>query len=373
MRKKGIKWILAGALAGILLVNGVLFPEEGGQARAAKITAVTNKTREEAAVWACKEMEKQGAKVQKELLKKVKEEKRISDINRVQKKNREAVFLAYHWGIMGGYSNGAYSKNRSFQGEKKITSKEWKEVKERVKNPQKRLKLSPDGQLCRSKNLPSNYKKFPYILDSYPNRYYEGDFDYEAYIGKYTEGKDYIDPVHIEKAVLTNSKTSYPMKEIRGKYEDAWKQRILQNLKTRLNVDYRTVSKDYKWLNQLQNTYYIYNDIQMDMRKTREIEEYIEKIKKNKVIIKGTVDMDSSTLYRSIFGYFMRAHIKFKVVSAEKIPENQTELIFGDHVYFKNLKKGVWREAIVDIGLGTANGYSDGFDFGVVRDNLVEP
>lgn len=238
---------------------------------------------------------------------------------------------------------------------------------------QKRLKLSPDGQLIRTTKLPANYKKFPYILASYPNSYYLGKFDYEWYEGKQVEGKDYINPSGINKSRFINWKTSYPFTEIREKYEEEWKNCILTNLKTRFNVDYRKVSKDYEWINQLRNTYYLYNDPEMDLRKTREIEEYVKEIKKNKVIIKGTVDVDSSTLYHSVFGYFMRAHIKFKVVSAEKIPEDQTKLIFGGHVNFRNLKKGVWKEAIVDIGLGTANAYSDGYDYAVVEDTLAEP
>lgn len=222
--------------------------------------------------------------------------------------------------------------------------------------------------------LPANSKKFPYILDSYPNSYYEGTFDYEWYEGKkLVEGKDYDDPANINKTAFINWKTSYPMKEVRGKYEDIWEQKIRENLEARINVDYRKLGGDYKWLNRLRNTYYIHNDPELDERVTRKIEAYMDGIKKNKVIIRGTVDMDSSSLYKSVFGYFMRAHIKFKVVSAEKMPAKQTELLYGEHINLKNLKKGVWKEAIVDIGLGSANGYSDGRDFAVVEDSIIEP
>lgn len=338
-----------------------------------KAAEMVGKTREQVAVWVSQEMKRRKETVQKDLLAIIKEEKRISDLNRISSKNREAVLLAYHWGIMEGSSNGAYSKSRSFQGSKKVTEKEWKEIKARINSPKKRRKLSPDGQLCRTTKLPKNSKKFPYILDSYPNSYYEGTFDYEWYVDKQTEGEDYVNPVNINKTKFKNWDTSYPFTEIRTKYEKAWKQCIVQNLETRLNVDYRTISKDYQWLNALRNTYYLYDDWEQDLRKTKEIEEYIEKVKKNKVIIKGIVDIDSSTLYRSLTGYFMRAHIKFKVVSAKEIPKDQTELIFGEHIYFSNLKKGVWKEAVVDIGLASANFCSDGSDFAVFTDSLVEP
>lgn len=367
--KNGIKKGGFLILAAVLILEGALMPE-----RTAVAAETVNMTREEAAVWVCKEMEKRGEKVNEALLEKVKEEKRLSDLSRINKKNREAVLLAYHWGIIAGQKNGAYSKDRSFKGSSKLTKTEWKEIKKRVEQPKKRLKLSPDGQLCRTTKLPANSKKFPYILDSYPNSYYEGTFDYEWYEGKkLVEGKDYNDPANINKTAFINWKTSYPMKEVRGKYEDIWEQKIKENLEARINVDYRKLGGDYKWLNRLRNTYYIHNDPELDERVTRKIEAYMDGIKKNKVIIRGTVDMDSSSLYKSVFGYFMRAHIKFKVVSAEKLPAKQTELLYGEHINLKNLKKGVWKEAIVDIGLGSANGYSDGRDFAVVEDSIIEP
>ncbi|MFW5670708.1 MAG: hypothetical protein ACOCM8_00210 [Acetivibrio ethanolgignens] len=341
--------------------------------RTVEAVELEGKTREEAAVWVCQEMEKQGEKKNEKLLDVIEMEKRISDLNRIKKENREAVLLAYHWGIMGGSSNGSYSKSRSFQGNQKLTLKEWKEIKVRIQKPEKRLKLSPDGQLCRMTRLPSNYKKFPYILDSYPNSYYESTFDYEWYADKLKEGKDYVNPSKMDKAKFISWNKEYPLSEIREKYGEDWKKCIEQNLKTRLNVDYRKVSKDFTWFNNLRNTYYLYGDWEQDLQKTEEIEEYIEKIKRNKVIIKGTVDIDSSTLYKSLTGYFMRAHIKFKIISAKEIPKDQRELFFGSHVYFKNLKKGVWREAVVDIGLATANFCSDGRDFAVFTDNLVDP
>lgn len=355
------------AMLTVLVLLGGIY---GNKVKAAQLEG---KTREEAAVWVCQEMEKQGEKKKEKLLEVIKTEKRISDLNRIKKENREAVLLAYHWGIMGGRSNGRYSKSRSFQGDQRLTGKEWKEIKTRLQKPEKRLKLSPDGQLCRTTKRPSNYRKFPYILDSYPNSYYESTFDYEWYVDKLKEGTDYVNPSGMEKEKFISWSKEYPFSEIRAKYEKDWKKCIEQNLKTRLNVDYRKISKDFTWLNSLRNTYYLYGDWEQDLRKTEEIEEYIEKVKKNKVIIKGTVDMDSSTLYKSLTGYFMRAHIKFKIVSAKEIPKDQRELLFGSHVYFKNLKKGVWKEAVVDIGLATANLCSDGGDFAVFTDSLVEP
>lgn len=350
----------------------VLLLGSGGRKQFAEAAEFSGKTREEAAVWVSQEMEKRKEKRNEELLAVIEKEKRISDLNRVKKENKEAVLLAYHWGIMGGSSNGSYSKSRSFRGREKLTKKEWKEIKVRIRKPEKRWKLSPDGQLCRTENLPFNYKKFPYILDSYPNSYYESKFDYEWYVDPLKEGKDYVNPSKMNKTKFINWKKEYPLAEIREKYEEAWEECIRQNLEARLNVDYRKISRDFTWFNRLRNTYYLYGDWEQDLQKTEEIEAYMEKIKKNKVIVKGTVDLDRSSLYSSLTGYFMRAHIRFKIVSANQLPKDQRELLFGSHVCLKNLKKGVWKEAVVDIGLATANAYSDGGDFAVFTDSLVE-
>lgn len=45
------------------------------------------------------------------------------------------MLLAYHWGIIAGQKNGAYSKDRSFKGSSKLTKTEWKEIKKRVEQP----------------------------------------------------------------------------------------------------------------------------------------------------------------------------------------------------------------------------------------------
>lgn len=146
--KKGLILLLAV----LMLIEEVFMPEN------TVLAAEAYKTREEAAVWVVEEMEKRGEKVKEDLLQKIKEEKRISDLSKIDKKNQEAVLLAYHWGIIVGSSNGSYSKSRSFKGKRRLSEKEWKMIKERVENPKKRLKLSSDGQLCRTANLPSNHK-----------------------------------------------------------------------------------------------------------------------------------------------------------------------------------------------------------------------
>ncbi|BCN32378.1 hypothetical protein [Anaeromicropila herbilytica] len=108
---------------------------------------------------------------------------------------------------------------------------------------------------------------------------------------------------------------------------------VKTNLEARLSVDYRTVGT--KWINKLRGTYYIFDfgdsdDAFQNKRITDDIKEYVKAMKKNKVIIKSSiVSVELSTLHDSN-GYFLRACIRFKVVSAKNM-SNKANLIFGDN------------------------------------------
>lgn len=275
-------------------------------------------------------------------------------------------------GIMPGTSNGIFSTNRAFYPKETVSKVNSKIYIKRLFQKETRKKLSPDGQLLRTLNLPKNYKKFDYILASYPNSYYEATFDYERYIDKkMVKGRDYDDPVDIKKSKLTlfNDET-YPMTEIMDLYLDQWVDTVKRNMEARFNFDYRTSPKTPEWVNNLRKTYYLFGD-DYDLRITRDIQKYVKRAVKNKVIVKGSVDIDRSSLYRSIGGFFIRTHIKFKIVSAKNLGK-QEDLFYSDSVYLKNLKKGKWMERYFDVGIGTSNGLSTGGDYAVVDDVLAE-
>jgi hypothetical protein len=105
---------------------------------------------------------------------------RISDIDKIPAEKREGVARCYAKGIITGYSNGDFTNNRAFRGNEYLTEKEAKEYIKLVTNQKKRAKLSPDGQLIRTTNLPKYAKYYPYILDSYKNGYYDWQFRYEG-------------------------------------------------------------------------------------------------------------------------------------------------------------------------------------------------
>jgi len=304
-----------------------------------------------------------------EKLYKVVLEKRISDIKKIPKEKRGDVAKVVAKGIIKGYSNGKYIHNRSFKGDKYFTKTDAKVTLIRLMNPSKRVKLSPDGQLNRTTNLPKNANKYEYILESFPNSFYEMKFRYQTlkYYYKPVELIDYASPVRF-KDISFHGKD---MQGVLDKHKDTWMERVETNLKMRLNVDYRTIDKDNTWLNTLRSTYTQHGYAKLDKEITDSIKAYIKNVKKNKIVIKSDIiSVEPSTLY-STGRFYVRAYVKFKVsFEGYRIP--QEDLICGDTILLNNLKKDKWFEGVYDIELGTINGSSDGSDYYIANDSLID-
>ena len=84
--------------------------------------------------------------------------KRISDIKKIPAGKREAVAKVYAKGFIVGKSNGMYIQNRSFKGQDYLLASDAKKIVALLKNTKGRAKMSPDGQLIRTTNLPKNAK-----------------------------------------------------------------------------------------------------------------------------------------------------------------------------------------------------------------------
>ena len=325
-----------------------------------------NITKEETAVIANRADELlHGTSYDETLYQQIKSKKRISDFGKMNADNQDAMIKVFAKGIMIGSSNGKYTHSRKFNGKDYLTTSEAKAIVAKVKNSSKRRKLSPDGQLIRTTKLPKNYKSYEYILESFPNAFYEKKFIYQTrkYYYKPVEFKDYASPARLKKTTLNGNK----MQEVLDNHLDTWAKKIETNLKIRLNVDYRTI--DNEWISTLRKTYYVYGDASADKRRTDDIKKYVTKVKKNKVVVKGYVSVEPSVLYDAL-GYYMRAYIRFKVDDATNMKVEEEDLIYGDTVYFPNLKRDKWVETYVDIQLGSANGNSNGNDYAVYRDSI---
>ncbi len=80
--------------------------------------------------------------------------------------------------------------------------------------------------------------------------------------------------------------------------------------------------------------------------------------------------MEPSTLYQKGAGYYYRVYVNFKVTySGSKL--KAADLIFGDTALV-GLKKDTWFNGIYDIKIGTINGSSDGSDYYITSDSLID-
>lgn len=297
----------------------------------------------------------------------LKEKKRISDLKDVKKENRATVIKVFWKGIMVGDSNGKYSSSRAFKPKSKVTKKEAEVYVKRLFHVKQRKKMSPDGQLIRTNSLPKNAKRYPYILESFPNEYYEPKFLFEKikYGKKPVYLKDYAYPKDIGKMKFAYNQLT--MENSMELYLDQWCQTVQRNMELRFNVNYRRIDKS--WVNQLRNTYYVFeDDASANIRQTEDIKKYVKRMKENKVVIKlGKVAVERSSLYNAGEDY-IRVYVKYKVESCKDV---KGTLVYCDVFSGKKVVKGKWVEDWFDVGIGSRNGFSSGYDYKVSNNRLV--
>ena len=297
-------------------------------------------------------------------------EKRISDINNVPEAKRTAVAKIFAKGIIKGYSNGYYIKNRQFRGDNYITKSTAKSLINLIIHPETRAKLSPDGMLIRTNNLPKNASSYDYILECYPNKFYERKFDFmfsEQYKAGKRDSLRQIYPVNMKKSTFRTWNDAWAFSVEMDKYLYDWTDKAETYLNYLFNVDYRTV--DDKWIEGLASCYAKSNIDEAEQIRSY----YIKHIKENKVVVESSViAVEPSTLYDD-GDYCMRAYVRYRI-TADNINVKQNRLLRCAYPALDNLKNGVWREGIFDIRFGTNNGFQgDGSYFAIdILTNFVD-
>jgi hypothetical protein len=280
-------------------------------------------------------------------------EKRISDITNISEERREAVAKVYAKGIIKGYSNGYYKQTREFRGSEYISEATAIRFIDLLVNPSKRAKVSPDGILIRTRNLPKNASNYEYILECYPNNFYERKFEFmfsEQYKAGERDPLQQIYPVNMRISTFRTWNEEWPFSIEMDKYLCDWADKAESYLGYLFNVDYRTV--DDKWIEGLAACYEKSNIDEAELIKNY----YIKHMKENKVIVEcSVIAVEPSTLYYD-GGYCMRAYVRYRI-TADDINVKQNRLLRCAYPVLENLKSGEWREGIFDVRFGTNNGY----------------
>lgn len=290
-------------------------------------------------------------------------EKRISDINSVKKYKREDIAKAYLKGYMKGFSNGKYSTDRKLGLKNKFVAKDALNCIKMLKDSSLRAKISPDGQLIRTTNLPKNAHLFPYILASYPNDYYEWLMEFEE-VNAVRNGKkyelqsmvDYITPADIRRN---------PFEENFGEFLDenldTWVEKVRTYMEYAFNVDYRTIGEE--WLEGILKTHAYYQTRTYEDNARKRLTRYIEDVKKYKTIVEyDKIAVDGSSLYYYNDGYYLRTYVRYRIVSTEVPSDMDTntlsrdkwhnKIIFTNYIAdLRGFIVGEWREGHYDIRL----------------------
>ncbi len=245
---------------------------------------------------------------------------RISDLKKAKKDYQRSLMMCYTKGIMIGKSNGKYSQSRKFLPTSKITKSEATKLVNRLSDTSKRFKLTYDGQLTRTVNLPNNYKEYPYILASFPNSFYEKKMWYT----KQRNNSGW----HAETPKQTAAKED---PEVRDMICDT----VRKNLELRLNVNYKKTFTS-KWKSELANTYFSPSDMTSDINK------YVTAAKARKVVVESyKIVVDPSMVWMDGTEYYVKVYVQFKVKSGS-VPtatsKKQNEVIFGSYTAMKNME-----------------------------------
>ena len=317
---------------------------------------------------------KNGSK-ENDSLKKIKENvkkyKRISDLSQIPKVKQGEVIACFSKGIFTGKSNGTYSQSDSISPNLYLTKSQAQTIRNRIRDKSQRRTMSEDGQVIRTTNLPKNAKKFPYILESIPNSYYDSYFNWEGKVTLVNKKLEKRYPKDVTRGTHILWDEKVPAKEIIDKYRYIWAEKVKKNVETRLNFNYKTVNN--KWINDLQSTYFVYGD-SYDKYTTNYIKDYIKKAKKNHVIIKcdKVIVEPSSLYYLENVGYTYRCYAKFKITADSKAfthsAQNNNELIYSDDPAFQWLegaKSGKIFNLVFDISVGTSAMNDDGSTYAV--------
>jgi hypothetical protein len=281
--------------------------------------------------------------------------KRISDISKITKNKRQDVAEVVAKGIIKGFNNGKYIQNRSFNGSEKITVSGVKDVIKLARDKYARAPISPDGQLIRTTNLPKNAHEFSYILECFPNEFYEMVFYFQR-LKPYIEGtmdkKDYHYPNNTGYSYLQErytDKISIGMQPY--EYYDAIVKKAEQYVNSIFNVDYRTVGDE--WIKKLEGSYAPTLDDYYD-----EINRYLNIMKKNHVVVENKlISVEPSTLYEYNGSYFIRVYVKYRITADTIDVEDDYDLIFGSltGTYLIGLKNCEWTYGYYDINLCGSN------------------
>ncbi len=147
------------------------------------------------------------------------------------------------------------------------------------------------------KQMPENYKEYPYIISSIPKEIYELDYE-----------------VKWEPSFKTPKHTYKLMGYLYGQIDDM----VVNYFRSILNVDYKTITNE-KFL-------YSIGSLMTYKMNTNDVKKYVQYVKDNKITLQGEATPLLPIMYSNGEQYIIRTKITFKVINSD----TEYNLLFGD-------------------------------------------
>lgn len=321
---------------------------------------------------------------------------RISDKRGIVPGYEEAVYFCFGTGIMPGKSDGEYSHTRSFEPKIQVREADGMLYCKRLFDESMRVPMSPDAQVLRTTNLPIQAKLYPYILESFPNEYY--DMNYLYMYNVETDDRAYPDLMESssfletwctpntveefsksqpERCRIFTSEWDYlgceevGMDKVVERYRDTWEQQAREYLELVFNFDYRTVREDTEWQEKIKNLNAFYHEwgkgvYEGSCAGIKRIDEwfagFLDNAEKYHTVVEcDEIDFDMSTLFYSerfddSAPYTMRVHLRYKITTdAEPGLYEMAEIVpvraYGVDCQFKSF--GEWKDVYAELTFAT--------------------
>lgn len=353
-------------------------------------------TNQEAALLLYRTALKYNCKNNADVVENAKKYNRISDKISIIREYEDAVYFCFGNGIMPGKSNGEYSYTRSFDAKCSLLEADGLLYCKRLFDVKERVPMSPDAQVIRTSDLPVQAKLYPYILESFPNVYYDTNYLYmynlETDDRAYPECpgvvgfmESWCTPSTVEefstkqpeRCKIYTSETDYldyeevGMEKVVERYRDVWEQQARRYLKLVFNFDYRTVRKDTAWQEELKSLNAFYTEWEKGTSwgscgGVDGIDEWMNNFldnaeKYHTVVECSDVDFDMSTLfYSELFSdrspYTIRVHLRYKITTdAEPGFSDMAEVVpvraYGAWSQFESF--GEWKDTYAELTFDT--------------------
>lgn len=169
------------------------------------------------------------------------------------------------------------------------------------------------GREIRTTDLPTNSSEYPYILKDVSNEIYQA-----KNIGIDTADK---------AAKTLNIKEVYYGNELSYNKRIKYKEYIENFYNTILNIDYKTITSED-----------LYNKLKDITRLDKKaIDGYVDKIKRDKINIKGKISVEPSIVYYQSPYYYYRSRIEFEILEADNL-DNVLLMDFYEYFDYKGMR-----------------------------------